>query len=274
MPGLQERSFLFSPSFANNNGSRQKKRRSRSSGAAGSSNRTAADCTWTGQFICLSDIHAKKNPTPIKKAVLQKTCFGFKKIKCDIEADEVSVYNPLASSSSGNSQPDELTSGYAQLQNSRGFEMMKCIPNCKVLESLKCQISAKSLKTAASQGKIYIRSVQRSLSVLPLKSEASPCSTSTLKEKYVHCHKEYPLNVLRSHGLSHLFSNYLLSDESDEGSDVVNDHSSIEIPTSSENGQYRDNLQLQSENEEIYSNENPPVEEEQQNSVKEIKIYD
>ena len=84
MPGLQERSFLFSPSFAKNNGSRQKKRRSRNSGATGSSNRTAADCTWTSQFICLSDIHAKKNSTPIKKAVLQKTCFGFKKIKCDI----------------------------------------------------------------------------------------------------------------------------------------------------------------------------------------------
>ena len=66
----------------------------------------------------------------------------------------------------------------------------------------------------------------------------------------------------------------MLSDESDEGSDVVNDHSSIEIPTSSENEQYCDDLQLQSENEEIYSNEDPPVEEEQQNSVKKIKIYD
>ena len=44
-PGLEERSFLFSPSFLRNNGSRQKKRRSRSSGAAGSSNRRAADRT-------------------------------------------------------------------------------------------------------------------------------------------------------------------------------------------------------------------------------------
>ena len=71
-----------------------------------------------------------------------------------------------------------------------------------------------------------------------------------------------------------LSSNYLLSDESDEGSDIVNDHSSIEIRTSSENGEHGDNLQLQSENEEIHSNESPPVREEQQNSVREINIYD
>ena len=34
-----------------------------------------------------------------------------------------------------------------------------------------------------------------------------------------------------------LISNYLLSDGSNEGSDIVKDHSNIEIPTSSENGQ-------------------------------------
>ena len=73
--------------------------------------------------------------------------------------------------------------------------------------------------------------------------------------------------------LSCLSSNYLLSDESDEGSDIVNDYSSIEIPTSSENGQHVDNLQLQSENEEIHSNESPPVREEKQNSVRELNIY-
>ena len=59
-PGLEERLFLFSPSFGRNNGSCQKNRRSSSSGAAGSSNRRGADWTWTGQFVCLSDIHAKK----------------------------------------------------------------------------------------------------------------------------------------------------------------------------------------------------------------------
>ena len=92
-PSLEERSFLFSPSFGRNNGSRRKKSRSRSSGAAGSSNRGAADWTLTGQFMCLSDIHSKKMPTPTEKVVLQKAGLGFKKIKFDLEADEVSVFN-------------------------------------------------------------------------------------------------------------------------------------------------------------------------------------
>ena len=148
----------------------------------------------------------------------------------------------MTSPSSGNSQPDELTSCYSQLQNCGGFELMKCIPNFKVLEPLECQISAKNLKAPAGQGRIYIRPIKRSVSVLPLKSEASLCSTSALKEKCVSCYKEYPLNVLRSHVLSCLLSsNYLLSGDSDEGSDIVNDHSSIKIPTSSENGQHGDN---------------------------------
>ena len=55
---------------------------------------------------------------------------------------------------------------------------------------------------------------------------------------------------------------------------TVNDHSSIEIPTNSENGQHGDNLLLQSENEEIHSNESLPVGEKQQNSVIKTNIYD
>ena len=120
----------------------------------------AADQAWTAYFMCIFDIHAK-NSLSTKKVVLQKACLGYKKVKFVLEVDEVSVYNQLTSSTSGRSQPEELTSGYSQLQNCTGFELMKCIPNCKVLEPLECQ------------GKIYIRPIQRSLSVLPLKSKVS-----------------------------------------------------------------------------------------------------
>ena len=86
----------------------------------------------------------------------------------------------------------------------------------------------------------------------------------------MHCYKEYPLNTLCSHELPYLSPNYLLLDDSDEGSDTVNDYSSIEIPTSSENRQHDDNLQLQSENKKKSS---LVVREEQQNSVRDINIY-
>ena len=62
----------------------------------------------------------KKIPTPTEKVVLQKAGLGLKRITFDLEVDEVSVYNQLTSSSSGNSQPGELTSGYPQLQNCGG----------------------------------------------------------------------------------------------------------------------------------------------------------
>ena len=52
----------------------------------------------------------------------------------------------------------------------------------------------------------------------------------------IYRYQEYPLSVLYSHVLACLSSNYLLSDDSDEGSDIVNDHCIIEIHTSSENG--------------------------------------
>ena len=43
--------------------------------------------------MSLSGIHAKTIPIPFEKVVIQKAGLGFKKIKFDLEADEVSVYN-------------------------------------------------------------------------------------------------------------------------------------------------------------------------------------
>ena len=150
-----------------------------------------ADYTWTGQFMCLSDCHAKKVTTPAEKQVLQKAVLGLKKIKFSVEDDEVAVYNQLT----GKVESDE-TAGYPQLKNCAGFELPRCILNCKVLEPMEMVMSAKNLKAAAGQGKIYIRPIQRSLSVIPLKSETSSFSTSVLKEKCVYCLKEFPLQSL------------------------------------------------------------------------------
>ena len=77
-------------------------------------------------------------------------------------------------------------------------------------------MSAKNLKVAAEQGKIYIRPVQRSLSVIPLKSETSSFSSSDLKEKCVYGLKEFPLQSLRAHVLTCLSSSYLSDDDTDD----------------------------------------------------------
>ena len=51
----------------------------------------------------------KKIPTPTQTIVVQKAGLRYKRIKFDLEADEVSLYNELMSSGSGNPQPNELT---------------------------------------------------------------------------------------------------------------------------------------------------------------------
>ena len=112
----------------------------------------------------------------------------------------------------GTVESDE-TAGYPQLKNYGRFKLLQFIPNCKVLEPIEVVMSAKYLKAAVGQGKIYIRPVQRSLSVIPLKSETSSFSTSVLKEKCVYCLKEFALQSLRAHVLTCLSSSYLSDDD-------------------------------------------------------------
>ena len=161
--------------------------------------------------MCLSGCHAKKIPTPAEKQVLQKAGLGFKKIKFSVEDDEVTVYNQLT----GTVEFDQAA-GYPQLKNCGGFKLLRCIPNCKVLEPIDVAMSAKNLKAAAGQGKICIRPIQRSLSVIPLKSETSSFSSSVLKEKCVYCLKDFPLQSLRAHVLTCLSSSYLSDDDAND----------------------------------------------------------
>ena len=116
----------------------------------------------------------------------------------------MAVYNQLT----GKIESDE-TAGYPQLNNCRGFELLRYITNCKFLEPIDVVMSAKILKASAGQGKIYIRPIQRSLSVIPLKTETSSFSISLLKEKCVYCLKEFPLQSLRANVLTCLWLSYL-----------------------------------------------------------------
>ena len=49
-------------------------------------------------------------------------------------------------------------------------------------------MAVKTLKTSVGQGKIYVRPIQRSLSVVPIRQEV--LSTTSLKEKSIYCGKE------------------------------------------------------------------------------------
>ena len=102
---------------------------------------------------------------------------GVKEISFSVVAVEVAVYNQLARSVESNER-----AGYLKIKNCGSFELLQGIPNCKVLELIDAVMSAKNLKTAAGQWNIYIRPIQRSSSVIHLKSGASSFSLTVLKD--------------------------------------------------------------------------------------------
>lgn len=70
------------------------------------------------------------------------------------------------------------------------------------------------MKRAIGQIKIYVRSIQNSLSVLPL-GDSAKAKISDLKEKYTSCHQHFSVSMLRGHVVS-CTGNF--ADTSDHGS--------------------------------------------------------
>ena len=116
---------------------------------------------------------------------------------------------------------DQNTISFPQRKNCGGFELLRCVLNCRVLESIECAMAVKKLKTSVGLGKIYVRPIQRSLSIISIKQEVS--SNTSLKETCIYCGKKFLLKDLRSH-LDSFFSfpNF-------EGDDALSTESTSEL---------------------------------------------
>ena len=88
---------------------------------------------------------------------MQKARIGLKKTVFDLEVNEEEVYVKLTSLEL---DEDQNTIDFLQLKNCDVCELLRCVANCRVLESIECVIA---VKTIVGQGKIYIRLIQRSL---------------------------------------------------------------------------------------------------------------
>ena len=73
---------------------------------------------------------------------------------------------------------------------------MHCIANCRLLEPLNCPMITKTLKSHVGHGKLYIRPIQKNLSVISIPQDVND---ATLKEKCKFCQKEFLLQDLRNH---------------------------------------------------------------------------
>ena len=111
--------------------------------------------TWTQKFVCLALTETVKVPNAVYKCLLEAAGLGEKKI---VIPDAYCTATELN---------EELMRAFPKLRDSGGFEFLRCIPNTRDLELIDHQTSAQPrlLKQKAGNGKLYIRPIQKDLSM-------------------------------------------------------------------------------------------------------------
>ena len=185
---IEERSRLFQPY-------RNSSRRDKSCGASKTGKRkNPPRRTWTGQFVCLADRQTCRVPSSTEKQLLQQAGLGLKKIRFFVDDSEEEVLEKLTSDVPGD---DGLPTGFPQLKEGKGFELMSCMTNSRHLAVVKSSWSVEGLKTLFTpQTKIYLRPIQKNLRIKERQDNRLTCN---LTEKCMWCSKKFPLNELRTH---------------------------------------------------------------------------
>ena len=148
--------------------------------------KTATTRTWTAQFFCLADRKSTKPPKTTERVALQKAGLGLKKMQFKCTDDENGVHSTLVSDT-----------GFPQLKDIGGFELLHCQSNCRDLQLITGRWSVEQLKQVIGvQAKIYIRPIQKNLSVKTINGEEL---NTSLKENCSTCGESFPLPELRHH---------------------------------------------------------------------------
>ena len=124
--------------------------------------RPSASASWTHKFVCLSNTNADRVPTSkLGKLALEEAALGEK---------YVTIPNI-------NCNPEDfrflVLATCPKLQNGGGFELLRCKLQSRELLLIEHRISGspKLLKQHVGNGKVYIRPIQRDLSLEVVASE-------------------------------------------------------------------------------------------------------
>ena len=164
------------------------------------------------QFVCLASRNASKTPTSAEKQILHLAGLGCKKIKLFAGDTEEAVLDKLTSDSK-----DEYGNpvGFPQVRTCGGFEMLRCLANCRDLTVIDSSWSVQDLKsTLSGQTKVCLRPSQNNLSTRSLGAKSSG---SQLKEKCRWCQKAFLVSELRKHASKFTVSFF---DDSDDDYDT------------------------------------------------------
>ena len=111
---------------------------------------------WKHKFVCLSDTEAERVPTShaekliLEEAGLWERVVSVQDLDCSTEACR-----------------SVILSAYPKLQDGGGFELLRCLPNSRELVVIGPKIAnnPRLLKRRVGNGRVYIRPIQRSLSL-------------------------------------------------------------------------------------------------------------
>ena len=122
---------------------------------------------------------------------------------------------------------DGETEGFPKWRDCGGFETLQCLPNSRDLVLIESSLAARLLKEklGGSQGKIYIRPIQKVLPNNPVPQQ----KVSQRMEKCIMCANGVPAKDLRAH----LSSCFLEISDDDSGPDdlppIFNNEDAISV---------------------------------------------
>ena len=126
---------------------------------------------WSIKMFCLADRNCVRVPcTPSSREVLIEAGLGPKTFSVPLN-------------SSGEEFREMILSHFPKLRDGGGFDLLRCIPNSKHLDVISPSVaqSARLLKAAVGNGRVYVRPIQKNLD-LSVDEEAVPqCEVNDLK---------------------------------------------------------------------------------------------
>lgn len=112
-----------------------------------------ARTTWTHQFVCLADCNGMKvRSTGFEREVLLDAGLGEKITFPDMDC-------------SAEEYRDQVLEAFPKLTEAGGYEMMRCIPNSRVLEPIAASAlqSPRATHERVGHSRVYLRPIQKDL---------------------------------------------------------------------------------------------------------------
>ncbi len=118
---------------------------------------------WEHEFICLAHCGEATPPTPMEKADLIRAGLGPRKLSLFEYGDSGQFH-------------DDLMAAFPKLADGGGYELMRTKQNNNrelcVIPFLSGGYTAEYLKSIVGQAKVYIRPMQKDLSITPVNDES------------------------------------------------------------------------------------------------------